>query len=75
MSFKRYLEIRSMHKPLILITDETFFLIHATSYSQDLVIIQTNEDLDSGFFSFLFFMLLAVLPISSMFTFCVDKAF
>lgn len=42
------------------------------SYSQDLVIIQTNEELDS---ESCFLILLAVLPISSLFTSCFDKAF
>lgn len=50
MSFKSYLEIPSMHKPLLLITDDNlffFFLLHQTAAVEIFFIIQTNEDLDS----------------------------
>lgn len=72
VSLKSYFEILRMHRPLLLITDENFLFDSCNSYSQDLFIIQTNEDLDSESW---FLISLAVLPISSLFTFCIDKAF
>lgn len=70
-SFESYFEIPGMHGILLLIADENSLFNSCRSHVQDLVVILTNEDLDS---ESCVLISLAVLPIPSLFTSCIDKA-